>query len=218
VADTPIEAPAPLDEEAEARLLIGTVVGERYRLEDLLGVGGMGAVYRAQHVLMQKTLALKVLHRGMAQVDEVVARFEREAVAAGNIEHPNVARATDFGRLEDGSFFLVLEYVQGESLRDVLTRGPVAVDRTVHIACQISAALARAHGLGIVHRDIKPENVMLVERDGDPDFVKVLDFGIAKRKRLAAAPTRRDWPPKPIDPEWPPGLNASSSPNSTGSS
>ncbi len=181
MADTPIEAPAPLDEEAEARLLIGTVVGERYRLEDLLGVGGMGAVYRAQHVLMQKTLALKVLHRGMAQVDEVVARFEREAVAAGNIEHPNVARATDFGRLEDGSFFLVLEYVDGTSLRAVIeSQGRMAPQRCIRIMRQIAGAVGAAHALGIVHRDLKPENVMLLERAEEPDFVKVLDFGIAK--------------------------------------
>ncbi len=160
--------------------LVGTVISGRYRIEAALGEGGMGAVYLAEHTLMHKRLAVKVLHPEMMRMPEVVARFEREAMAAAHIEHPNVAAATDFGKLEDGSFFLVLEYVQGESLRDVLTRGPVAVDRTVHIACQISAALARAHGLGIVHRDIKPENVMLVERDGDPDFVKVLDFGIAK--------------------------------------
>jgi len=112
---------------------------------------------------------------------EVVARFEREAMAAAHIEHPNVASATDFGKLEDGSFFLVLEFVEGHSLRDALGKcGRLELGRALHITHQIAAALQRAHAMGIVHRDLKPENVMLVERDGDPDFVKVLDFGIAK--------------------------------------
>ncbi|HLV64839.1 MAG TPA: protein kinase [Polyangiaceae bacterium] len=159
---------------------IGTVLSERYRLDALLGVGGMGKVYAAEHVLMRKRLAVKVLHRELTLVPEVVARFEREAMAAANIEHPNVAGATDFGRLPDGSVFLVLEYVQGRSLREELARGRMPVVRALHIARQIAAALRAAHGHGIVHRDLKPENVMLVERDGDPDFVKVLDFGVAK--------------------------------------
>src|SRR5690606_24993107 len=137
-------------------------------------------VYAAEHVLMRKRLAVKVLHRELTLVPEVVARFEREAMAAANIEHPNVAGATDFGRLPDGSVFLVLEYVQGRSLREELARGRMPVVRALHIARQIAAALCAAHGHGIVHRDLKPENVMLVERDGDPDFVKVLDFGVAK--------------------------------------
>src|SRR6478735_756500 len=96
--------------------LVGTVLGGRYRIERLLGSGGMGSVYRAEHVLMRKACAVKVLHREMMQVKEVVARFEREAVAAARIEHPNVATATDFGQLENGSFYLVLEFVEGTSL------------------------------------------------------------------------------------------------------
>jgi serine/threonine-protein kinase len=140
----------------------------------------MGAVYLAQHVLMRKRLAVKVLHPEMTRMPEMVARFEREAMAAAHIEHPNVAAATDFGKLEDGAFFLVLEYVEGTSLRDLIAQGPLASERALHIAYQMASALARAHTLGIVHRDLKPENVMLVEREGDPNFVKVLDFGIAK--------------------------------------
>ncbi|MBI5534927.1 MAG: protein kinase [Deltaproteobacteria bacterium] len=160
--------------------LVGTTISGRYKIESSLGEGGMGVVYLAEHTLMHKRLAVKVLHPEMMRLPEVVARFEREAMAAAHIEHPNVAAATDFGKLEDGSFFLVLEYVQGRSLRDMVADGPIAPERAVHIATQIASALARAHGLGIVHRDMKPENVMLVARDGDPDFVKVLDFGIAK--------------------------------------
>jgi serine/threonine-protein kinase len=159
---------------------VGKVLSERYRIESVLGEGGMGAVYLAEHVLMHKRLAVKVLHPEMTRMPEIVARFEREAMAAAHIEHPNVAAATDFGKLDDGAFFLVLEYVEGTSLRDLIAKGPLGAERALHIAYQIASALARAHTLGIVHRDLKPENVMLVERDGDTNFVKVLDFGIAK--------------------------------------
>jgi serine/threonine-protein kinase len=165
---------------SEALGLVGRVLSERYRIEALIGEGGMGAVYLAEHVLMRKRLAVKVLHAEMTRLPEMVARFEREAMAAAHIEHPNVAAATDFGKLENGAFFLVLEYVEGKSLRDLIEQGPLPPRRALHIAHQIASALARATVLGIVHRDLKPENVMLVVRDGDPDFVKVLDFGIAK--------------------------------------
>jgi serine/threonine protein kinase len=163
---------------ADAR--VGTTLADRYRIDALIGEGGMGRVYAAEHVLMRKRLAIKVLHRELTTMAEVVARFEREAMAAANIDHPNVAAATDFGKLPDGAVFLVLEYVQGKSLRDEIAGGPVAPERALHITRQIAAGLGSAHALDIVHRDLKPENVMLVEKGGDPDFVKVLDFGIAK--------------------------------------
>ena len=159
---------------------IGTLLADRYRIDALIGEGGMGKVYSAEHVLMRKRLAVKVLRRELTSVPEVVARFEREAMAAGNIEHPNVAAATDFGKLPDGAVFLVLEFVSGHSLRDEIARGSFEVERALHITRQIASALSAAHLQGIVHRDLKPENVMLVEKGGDPDFVKVLDFGIAK--------------------------------------
>ncbi len=159
---------------------VGSVLADRYRIDALLGEGGMGRVYAAEHVLMRKRLAVKVLHRELTTVPEVVQRFEREAMAAANIDHPNVAAATDFGKLGDGAVFLVLEYVQGKNLRDEIAAGPLGVERALHIARQIASALASAHALDIVHRDLKPENVMLVEKSGDPDFAKVLDFGIAK--------------------------------------
>ncbi len=159
---------------------VGTLLADRYRIDALVGEGGMGKVYSAEHVLMRKRLAVKVLRRELTSVPEVVARFEREAMAAGNIEHPNVAAATDFGKLPDGAVFLVLEFVSGHSLRDEIARGPFQIERALHVARQISSALSAAHAQGIVHRDLKPENVMLVEKGGDPDFVKVLDFGIAK--------------------------------------
>ena len=160
--------------------LVGTVLADRYRLDELLGEGGMGKVYAAEHVFMSKRLAVKVLHRELCESPEVVARFRREAMATANIDHPNIASATDCGELPDGSLFLVLELVLGKSLRDEIAAGPMPLARALHIARQIASALTAAHALGIVHRDLKPENVMLVTRGSDPDFVKVLDFGIAK--------------------------------------
>ena len=160
--------------------LVGQVVAERYRIRQLLGEGGMGAVYLAEHTHMRKRVALKLLHADMGKDPEVLARFRREAEAAARVEHPNVATATDFGQTEDGSFFLVLEYVEGTSLRQALASGPIAPARALQIARQVALALERAHGAGVIHRDLKPENVMLVQKGDESDFVKVLDFGIAK--------------------------------------
>jgi eukaryotic-like serine/threonine-protein kinase len=170
----------PPDPSQTGTLEPGTIVAERYRIDSLLGEGGMGKVYAAEHIHMRKQVAIKVLHAEMSSTPEVVARFEREAVAAGKITHANVAAATDFGRLADSSFFLVLEYVAGTDLRATIAKGPLAPERAVHVIRQITSAVGAAHAAGVVHRDLKPENIMLVLRDGDPDFVKVLDFGIAK--------------------------------------
>ena len=159
---------------------IGSVLADRYKIEALIGLGGMGRVYRAEHVLMRKKLAVKILHHELSTVPNVVARFEREALAAAHIEHSNVAAASDFGTLRDGAIFLVLEYVEGRCLRDEIDAGAFPLERALHIVRQIASALEVAHALEIVHRDLKPENVMLVEKGGDPDFVKVLDFGVAR--------------------------------------
>jgi serine/threonine-protein kinase len=171
------------DPAPEGDPLLGTILAGRYRIVELVGAGGMGAVYRAEHVHMRKTVAVKVLHKQMTAFSEVVARFEREAVAGGRIDHPHVVAASDFGKLEDGSFYLVLEFVEGQSLAKLVAKqGALGPLRALRIARQIVEALHAAHGVGIVHRDLKPENVMLVVKDGEPDFVKVLDFGIAKIK------------------------------------
>ncbi len=161
--------------------LVGTILSDRYRIDALIGEGGMGLVYRGEHVLMHKKVAIKVLHPELTRNAEIVQRFEREATAAANVDHPNVVAATDFGKTTDGSFFLVMEYIEGRRLAEVLAASRrMAPRRAVHLARQIARALARAHAVGIVHRDLKPDNVMILDREGDPDFVKVLDFGIAR--------------------------------------
>ncbi|HEU4411818.1 MAG TPA: protein kinase [Polyangiaceae bacterium] len=173
--------PPPSSLDRPPARMVGALLSDRYRITSLIGEGGMGEVYLGEHVLMRKRVAIKVLHPDMMMHDEIVARFEREAMAAAHIDHPNVAAATDFGRTPEGSFFLVLEYIEGRSLREMLAGlGALPAARALHIVRQVTAALARAHELGIVHRDLKPENVMLVVRGQDTDFVKVLDFGIAK--------------------------------------
>ncbi len=173
----PDEPRAP---DTPAALSVGDIVADRYRIDAVLGEGGMGVVYRVEHLHLRKLFALKVLLPAWSSMPEVVARFEREAVAAGNIQDPHVAAATDFGRLPSGSFFLVMEYINGRTLRDVLAGGAMEPARALHVLRGTVSALHAAHALGIVHRDMKPENIMLVERDSKPDFVKVLDFGIAK--------------------------------------
>ena len=164
--------PAPISE--------GTEIAGRYRSLSLIGEGGMGAVYRAEHMQLRKVFALKVLQAHNVVRPDVAARFEREAVAAGRIEHPNVVPATDFGKLPDGSFFLVLEFVNGRSLRDELNDGAMQASRALGIMRGVIAGVRAAHEKGVVHRDLKPENIMLVDRDGNRDFVKLLDFGIAR--------------------------------------
>jgi hypothetical protein len=172
---------------ALAALSPGDVVAERYRVEALLGQGTMGVVYRVEHLHMRKRFALKVLGGECVGTPDAFARFEREAMAAGRIANPHVAQATDFGRLADGGCFLVLEYVDGRTLRSVLKRGALRPGRALRIARGVVSAMTAAHALGVVHRDLKPENIMLVDHDGDSDYVKVLDFGLAKLEGPAGA-------------------------------
>jgi serine/threonine-protein kinase len=186
-ADT---APAPPSVEASpaAQAHVGTLLAERYRIDALLGEGGMGQVYRGEHIHMRKAVAVKLLHRELTAQKEIVARFEREAVAAARIEHQHVAAATDFGQLADGTCYLVLEFVEGQSLSALLEQqGRLPTARALGIAIQVADALSAAHAAGIVHRDLKPDNIMLVNRADVTDFVKVLDFGIAKLQSDDAA-------------------------------
>lgn len=141
----------------------------------------MGCVYLAEHMAIGRPLALKLLHPEVGSIDEVSKRFEREAFAIGRVDHPNCVGVSDFGRLHDGTLYMVLELLDGVLLSDLLEQETrLRWDRAFHIARHILSALASAHGAGIIHRDVKPENVILVEKDGDPDFAKILDFGIAK--------------------------------------
>lgn len=177
----------------DASSLDGTTLVGRYKVERRLGEGGMGTVYLVQHTGIRKRVALKLLRAEFMAQPDVLARFEREAMAAAAIDHPNVAAATDFGRTEDGRFFLVLEYVEGRELRAVLDQsGPLPLGRALFIARQIASALARAHEVGIAHRDLKPENIMLIQRDGHGDFVKVLDFGLAQVPRRITEDQQED--------------------------
>ncbi len=159
-----------------ARSLIGQVISDRYKIVDLVAMGGMGAVYLGEHVLMHKRVAVKILHPESDDNPEIVARFEREALVGAHIDHPNIAHATDFGKLDDGSYFLILEYVEGKNLAEVIRNGWMKPRLVVHIARQLASGLSAAHELGIVHRDLKPRNVML-----EAAFVpKLIDFGFAK--------------------------------------
>jgi serine/threonine protein kinase len=164
--------------KARAAAMMGRVISGRYRIDDVIAMGGMGAVYRGEHLLMRKRVAIKILHPDIENLPELVERFETEAIAGAHIRHPSVASATDFGQLDDGSYFLVLEYVRGTTLSEVIQRGPMAPERVVHIARQIATALQAVHDIGIIHRDLKPRNVMVAEGPGD--VAKLVDFGLAK--------------------------------------
>ncbi len=160
---------------------IGVVVDKRYRITGLLGRGGMGSVYRAEHVTIKRPVALKLLHGALGQMDQIQARFEREAFAAGRVDHPNCVTASDFGELDDGSRYLVMELLDGVSLGEVLERdGALPVEQALHITRHLLHGLRYAHKAGVVHRDIKPDNVILEAKDNDPHFARLLDFGIAK--------------------------------------
>ncbi|MDC0679259.1 serine/threonine-protein kinase [Sorangium atrum] len=180
MSERPPEPTLTADEAAKhrARSYLGRVISKRYRIDEVIAMGGMGAVYRGEHVHMHKRVAIKILHPDTERLPELVQRFEREAIAGAHIEHRNVATATDFGEAEDGSFFLVLEYVRGTTLHEIIRRGPLPAARAALIARQLAAALDATHAMGIVHRDVKPRNVMVVEPQGD--LVKLIDFGLAK--------------------------------------
>ncbi|HUS66779.1 MAG TPA: serine/threonine-protein kinase [Kofleriaceae bacterium] len=152
-----------------------------YRLVELLGEGGMGCVYRALHTAIGRRVAIKMLHPALANDPVAVRRFFAEARAVNRISHENIVEIHDFVERQDGACYLVLELLVGRDLLDVMeTAAPLPLSRTLAIMIQAARALAAAHAAGVVHRDLKPENIFLVERAGQPDFVKVLDFGIAK--------------------------------------
>jgi serine/threonine-protein kinase len=168
--------------------LIGQVIDGRYQVTELLGAGGMGRVYRAEQVRLHRSVAIKVLHRSYSATAEGQQRFEREALALARLDHPNCVAVQDFGRLSDGAMFLVMSYLNGSLLGDVLEEQQFTTGRALHVARHILAGLAHAHRAGIVHRDVKPDNVMLVHYEGDADFAKLFDFGIVKVAATASGP------------------------------
>jgi eukaryotic-like serine/threonine-protein kinase len=175
------ETVASSSNPAPSSTVLGSLIGGRYRVRRLRGEGGMGRVYEAEHIEIGKRVALKILHPGYSQTPDLVERLRREARAASRIGHPNVVDVTDSGTTDDGSFFFVMEYLEGKELGEIIFEEKgLELRRAISITVQICRALQAAHKAGVIHRDLKPENVLLVERDGQKDFVKVLDFGIAK--------------------------------------
>ena len=165
--------------------MIGKTLDGKYRIERLLGSGGMGSVYAAEDVTSGRMVAVKVIHKNLADGQAVLARFQREARAAGSIDTEHIARCFDTGTdPESGSPYMVLEYLVGEDLQHVLRRlGPVKPEVALRIAAQACLGVAKAHEAGVVHRDIKPANLFLARAEGGARIVKVLDFGVAKIRR-----------------------------------
>jgi eukaryotic-like serine/threonine-protein kinase len=173
----------------ERNALLGHVIGDRYELLALLGEGGMGAVYKAQHVRMGKALAVKVLRGDFAADPGAVARFRAEAQIVSRLSHPHTIAVFDFGEIEEvGGFYLAMEYVPGKDLAQVLrAEGRFSEARVASIGQQVLGSLSEAHGAGVVHRDMKPGNVMVMQTRPGEDFAKVLDFGIAKLREEGAS-------------------------------
>jgi serine/threonine protein kinase len=161
--------------------MLGTILLEQFRVEEQIGVGGMGTVYRAHQTTIGRDVAIKVLRAELARDDQAVARFEREARLATSLDHPNLVRVFLSGRLPDGRLYIVMELLEGRSLADELHEdGPPSLERAVIMIMKLCAGLGAVHAAGIVHRDIKPENIYLVQRGRDNDFVKLVDFGVAR--------------------------------------
>ncbi len=167
----------------KADALIGKVIAERYKVTARIGAGGMGAVYKARQVGMDRSVGIKVMLREYTQDERIVKRFKVEALAVSRLNHPNTVRIYDFGQMDTGDLYIAMEFLDGKPLDSVLDQtGPMSVNTALHIIKQLASSLAEAHSKGIVHRDLKPENIFLVTVGNDPYFVKVLDFGVAKLK------------------------------------
>lgn len=174
-ADSTVVGDVPLDP------LIGHTLDEKYRIEKRLGIGGMGTVYRARHLLIDRPVAIKVLNPRFVEDEAAQLRFRREARAAGRLQHANAVGVTDFGSTSDGYVYIVMELLEGRTLREVLAKeAPLDTARAVALMLQTADAVAAAHDAGIIHRDLKPANIFIVQNSDVPAVVKVLDFGIAK--------------------------------------
>jgi hypothetical protein len=176
---------APAEEPQPRRELVGRVIGEKYGVTGLIGEGGMGAVYEAEHMTVGRLVAIKVLHPRHAQKREAVVRLQHEARAVGSIGHPNICEVFDMGQLEDGSPYVVMERLHGETLAERIQReGPVPYQQLIDIVVDVLGALSAAHDKGILHRDLKPDNVFLANGHGPTPTIKLLDFGISKAMAL----------------------------------
>jgi eukaryotic-like serine/threonine-protein kinase len=178
-------ARCPIDGEALVALqdpMIGRVIQERYLIEELIGTGGMGSVYRGSHQLLGRRVALKFLAPKLVRDPASRSRFLREARAVNRVQHEHIIDVHDVGETDDALVYMVMEHLSGRTLGDEIELGPLGLPRVCHIARQLAFALARAHELGVVHRDVKPGNVFLIRKGRDADFVKLLDFGLARAK------------------------------------
>lgn len=170
---------------------IGKVIDGRYEILQRVGEGGMGVVYRARQVSIDRVIAIKMLNKQMAADPNWVERFYNEARACSRLQHPNTIRMFDFGQTREGALFMTMEFLDGHSLRHAIAAGaPMAPARVLKILIQCCASLAEAHSLKIIHRDMKPDNVFLLNLAGSPDFVKVLDFSVAKLMQASRLKTQ----------------------------
>lgn len=161
--------------------LVGTVVDGRYEIQSRIGEGGMGVVYKARQLSIDRVVAIKMLSQEMAKDPNWVKRFNQEGKACSRLQHPNTIRMIDFGQTREGRLYLAMEFLDGKALRQAIAEGaPMAAVRVLKILIQCCASLTEAHSYGIIHRDIKPDNVFLLNLAGSPDFVKLLDFSVAK--------------------------------------
>jgi serine/threonine-protein kinase len=171
---TPIASPKEIS-------AVGQVVGGRFRILELLGEGGIGQVYLAEHTELNTPFAVKVLRRELANDAEILERFKREALAASRVQHRNIIYITDFGKLKDGRLYMVMEHLEGISLQDLVNQeGPLEMPLALDILSQVADAMCCAHHHAVIHRDLKPDNIMLVKGPGRPHHVKIIDFGLAK--------------------------------------
>jgi len=169
-----------IEQKRDPDKLIGKLLLHRYQITKLIGIGGMGNVYEAHHTVFDKRFAVKVIKKSLVDNLDAVKRFQREAFLASKLDHPNVVKVYDFGELDSGQQFILMEYIQGESLRTIMKQaGQMQPFRVAAIGLQIAKALDYAHTKGVIHRDIKPDNIFIRTIRGE-DFVKVLDFGVAK--------------------------------------
>src|SRR5262245_9668808 len=183
-ADTALFCPncgRPKVRDLGGDVMLGKILGERFQVQEQIGHGASGAIYRAEHITLRRKVAIKVLHTELSRDDLAVERFRREATTVAEIDHEHIVEIHDFGRTPDGRLYLAMELLEGETLDSVLARErTLSVERAADILIQVGEALMEAHAIGYVHRDLRPRNIYLSVRRGKANFIKLLDFGLAK--------------------------------------